>query len=363
VIRPAAVHQVIPHFAARDAIGGHTLRLRGVLRDLGYASEIFSPDAHAEVSHEARPMAELGADGLDAWTIYQLSTGHPVAEALMARPEPLVLDYHNITPVEHFAPWEPLVANTLREAREQLARLSPHAVLGLADSAYNAEELRALGCARTAVAPILLDPSDLDVEPDLAVAARLAAAKAHGGRDWLFVGRISPNKCQHRVIQAFAAHRRLHDPAARLHLVGGDSSHRYLTTLQALVSALGLDAAVDLAGSVSPGSLAAHYRAADVFVCLSRHEGFCVPLLEAMHHDVPIVALRSTAVAETLGGAGLVVDDDDPVTVASAVARVLDDPAVAAAAVAAGRVRAADFSPGRTRDAVAAALDALVAGG
>jgi L-malate glycosyltransferase len=356
--RPTAIHQVIPHFAARDAVGLHTLRLRGVLRDLGYRSEIYSPDAHAEVAHEAHPMAELGTDPGPAWTIYQVSTGHPVADELLGRPEPLVLDYHNITPAELFEPWEPLVAPTLRAAREQLARLAPHAVLGLADSAYNAAELAALGCPVTAVAPILVDLGGSD-GVDAEVAARLARPRA--GADWLFVGRVSPNKCQHRVVQAFAAYRRIHDPDARLHVVGGDSSHRYLTMLRDLVDDLGVGDAVTLTGSVSSGALVAHYAAADVFVCLSRHEGFCVPLLEAMHHGVPIVALRATAVPETLAGAGLVLDDDDPVTVAAAVDRVQRDPGVRAALVAAGRRRLADFSDARIRAAFAAPLDALAA--
>ena len=142
---------------------------------------------------------------------------------------------------------------------------------------------------------------------------------------WLFVGRLAPNKAQHDIVKAFAAYRRFHNPDARLHLVGGGREDGYARTLRRFVHALGLDDAVTLTGGVSPAELVAYYRAADVFVVCSEHEGFCVPLLEAMHHRVPIVAFASTAVPETLGDAGLLLDVKDPCTVAAAVDRVVTD--------------------------------------
>jgi glycosyltransferase involved in cell wall biosynthesis len=113
--------------------------------------------------------------------------------------------------------------------------------------------------------------------------------------------------------------------------------------LEALAVSVGVDDAVVFAGSVSPGELAAWYRVADVFVCLSEHEGFCVPLLEAMHHRLPVVAFDSSAVPETLGGAGLVVSDKSPVVVAGAVDRVVSDQVVAQRLVDRGVQRLADF--------------------
>jgi glycosyltransferase involved in cell wall biosynthesis len=114
-----------------------------------------------------------------------------------------------------------------------------------------------------------------------------------------------------------------------------------------------------MAGSVPAGVLAAHYRAADAFVCLSDHEGFCVPLLEAMHHEVPIVAFASSAVPETLGGGGVVVDDKGPVTVAAAVHRVLGDQPLREALAAAGRARLAELSLERGRARLRAAVASL----
>src|SRR5439155_2225485 len=135
------------------------------------------------------------------------------------------------------------------------------------------------------------------------------------------------------------AYRRIYDPTARLHLVGGVAVPRYQTALAGFVEDLGLEGAVTLTGPVSPGVLAAHYRNADVFVCLSEHEGFCVPLLEAMFHGLPIVAFDAAAVPETLGDAGLLLGSKRPAFVAEAVARLVGDDRLRRAWVDAGRVR------------------------
>ena len=152
----------------------------------------------------------------------------------------------------------------------------------------------------------------------------------------------------------------MYDRRARLHIVGGSSSHAYWSALERFVAAAGLAGAVDLAGSVSPGVLAARYRVADAFVCLSEHEGFCVPLLEAMHHEVPIVAHGSAAVPETLGRAGLVLDDRSPATVATAVHRVVGDEGLRATLAAAGRRRLADFALPATSARLADVVTGLV---
>jgi glycosyltransferase involved in cell wall biosynthesis len=201
-------------------------------------------------------------------------------------------------------------------------------VLGIADSGYNEADLIESGFTRTTVVPILLDLASLDVEP--------AAAPARTGAvTWLFVGRLAPNKAQHDIVKAFAAYRRFHNADARLHLVGGGREDSYARTLERFIHALGLDEVVTLTGGVSPAELAAHYRAADVFVVCSEHEGFCVPLLEAMHHRVPIVAYATTAVPETLGDA-------------AAVEHVVSDTALRAQLVEAGARRVRDFDISRT---------------
>jgi glycosyltransferase involved in cell wall biosynthesis len=296
--------------------------------------------------------------------LYHSSIGSPVADFVAGRPEPIIVDYHNITPPQFFARWEPHISGHLALGRRQLAKLSARAHLGLGDSAFNARELAELGYERTAVVPILLDIAQLGrTPPDRTLSARLGAAKTRGGADWLFVGRLTPNKAQHDLVKAFAAYRRFQDPEARLHLVGGTSSHAYATVLRDFVGALGLDGCVELAGAVSEGELSAYYRHSDVFVICSEHEGFCVPLLEAMHHRVPIVAYAQAAVPETLGDAGLLLRTKDACTVATAVARVLTDDGLREAMVDAGTRRLADFALSRSRRALLDAVEPLVAPG
>ena len=359
----AAIHQVLPVFAGADAIGQHTLALQRVLRRLGVRSEIYARDIHAEVRAHAKPLERFEAvPGERTFLLYQLSTGGPVADWVASRPEPLLLDYHNITPAELFDPWEPAVGVELRVARQQLAQLAPRALVGMADSAYNAAELEAAGCASPVVVPILLDPAHFDGDGDAAVARRLQAQRAAGGGAvWLFVGRVAPNKAQHDVVKAFALYRAVVDPGARLVLVGSPVGGRYPAAVAALVEGLGLSGCVEMPGSVSAAALAAYYRSADVFVCLSDHEGFCVPLLEAFHHGVPVVAFGSSAVPETAGSGAVVVPDKSPAVVATAVARVLGDAGLRSALVAAGRRRLADFAPERTEAVVAGVVERLLA--
>jgi L-malate glycosyltransferase len=350
-----AVHQLVPSFAPRNAIGNHVLQVQGVLRGMGLESEIYAGDAWKEVAHLTRPYRELPRrDG--QWLLYQASTGTPIADWLGERPEPLLLNYHNITPAELFAPWEPHVGVELSAGRRQLAELAPRTELAVAVSAYNERELQAAGYRQTAVVPILLDTSTFDRVADAAAVERLRVP----GPTWLFVGRLAPNKAQHDLLKALSVYRRVYDPTARLRLVGGSSSHAYATAVDGFVRALQLEDAVELCGDVSDAELDAHYRAADVFVSTSDHEGFCIPLLEAMHHRLPIVAYGSSAIPETLAGAGVCLPSKEPTRVAAAVHRVLDDSALRERLADAGTARLADFDLATNRRKLADLLAPLV---
>lgn len=362
-----AVHQFVPTLAPRDAVGRHYLAVQETLRAAGYRSDIYSYEAKDEYKRLARPFASYdgpvstGGSAEPTWLMYHSSVGSPVADFVAARDEPLIVDYHNITPAPFFARWEPALAGALMKGRRQLAGLEARADLGIADSAFNAQELTDLGYAHTAVVPILLDVAELDAAPaDPATLRRLTDAHAGGGADWLFVGRLAPNKAQHDIVKAFAAYRRLYDDRARLHLVGASSSHQYEMALTSFIDALGLADAVDVTGGVSAGALTAHFEAADVYVVASEHEGFCVPLLEAMHHRIPIVAYAATAVPETLGDAGLLLDAKDAYTIATAVHRVVTDPALRAQLVEAGIERLHAFDIDKSRRKLLDALGPVV---
>ena len=350
-----AVHQFLPTFSSRDAVGTHARHVRAILRELGIASDIYAEGGEAPSYKKYR-----GAS--DDWLLYQMSTGSKMADWLRAQPQPLLVNYHNVSPHQVFGAWEPIVGAELRRGREQLHELAPRTRHAVAVSHYNEGELREAGYEHTSVAPVLVDLDALAVEPDRAALDRLHEAKARGGCDWLFVGRVAPHKCQHDIVKAFALYRRAYDPRARLHIVGGSASHAYWVALESYIRALGLHRVVHLHGSVPDGELAAHYQAADAFVCRSMHEGFCVPLIEAMRNGLPIVAHAAAAVPETLAGAGVLLDLKDPATVAAAAHRVATDPSLRATLVEAGTARVAElsFASARRRftDVITRVLDA-----
>jgi glycosyltransferase involved in cell wall biosynthesis len=357
---PDAIHQFVPSFAPRDAIGTHTRAVRRLLHDLGIESDIYVRESREAAKGEVRDYLhyEGARPGQRTWLLYQLSTGSKMVNWLLARPEPKLVDYHNITPPQYFFPWEAHIGVELDHGRQQIPVLSQSTDLAFCDSEYNESELVEYGYPKTVVAPIFVDYDSFDAGCDRRLLDSLASSKR--GADWLFVGRISPNKCQHDVVKAFAAYRRVFDPHARLTLVGGSSSHAYKMAIAQYADALGLGGAVTLAGSVPADALAAHYRNADVFVCLSEHEGFCVPLLEAMHHRVPIVAFDAAAVPETLAGGGLLLADKSPVTVAAAVDRVVHDASLREVLVEAGQQRLAEFGTKRVRERWTDAVRSLV---
>jgi glycosyltransferase involved in cell wall biosynthesis len=352
-----AVHQVVASFAARDATGNHTLQTQRVLRSMGYESEIYVADARPEVASLSRPYRDLGRTPPGTWLLYQASTGSPVAGWFASRPEPKLVYFHNMTTPSLWRPWASHVGAELELGRRQVQDLAGCTRLAMANSAFTEGDLRRWGFPTTAVVPVLVDTAGFDHDVDGAALARLGEG---AGSAWLSVGRLAPHKGIQHLIAALALHRRLYDPAARLRVVGTSACAAYATALEQLRDDLALTDAVTFSGEVSDGELGAHYRAADVYVCGSEHEGFGVPLLEAMHHGLPVVAVGATAVPETVGDAAVVLPTPAPAPFAAAVARVLRDRDLRAALVEAGARRVDHFSLERTTATMAAAVREVV---
>jgi L-malate glycosyltransferase len=321
------IDQFVPGFAKHDAIGNHSLQIRSLLRSQGFESDIYGEWIDPRVASEARPYLEARPAPGEV-VIYHASTHSNIVDWLTGhagRGVTVLCDYHNITPSSYFRRWEPAAADSMDLARAELEVMAPLVPLAMADSQFNEKELAAVGYARTTTAYLLVDLEEYHRPPDGRTIDRLRRQKDRGGANWLFVGRIAPNKCQHDIIGAFAAYRRVFDPAARLTLVGGATAVRYLRALEELSESLELGDSVTIADNVAFPDLLAHFAAADVFVCLSEHEGFCVPVLEAMELGVPVVAFDAAAVPETLGGTGVLLGDKDPWVVAVTVADLLAD--------------------------------------
>jgi glycosyltransferase involved in cell wall biosynthesis len=352
------IDQVIPSLASRDAIGGHVVQLRDLLRSRGFESDIFYGNATPDRLDYGFPVSRLGdRSSTDRVLLYQLSIGSGVADIFRDRGERKFVNYHNITPADLLEAWIPAVGEEVRWGRAQLRDLAPITEFAIADSMYNERELQAAGYRSTTTVPLLLDLDGFAGSPDPTLAARLAGQRAGGGSELLFVGKVSPHKGQHDLVKALAAYRRLYDPQARLRLVGGAISDQYRAAVERFADELGLIDAVEIAGSVTHEELIAYYAAADVFVCLSNHEGFCVPLLEAMYHRVPIVAYTNTAVPETVATAGLVLPDKQPARVAAAIHRVVTDQNLRAALARAASERVASFALPRVQEGFASALE------
>ena len=300
------VHQLLASFRAGDAISNEALVIQRLLRGWGYESEIFAETQAVESGarqtvHDLRALGEVGDDCV----ILHLSSGSRVNMVFKELPCRRVIIYHNITPPEYFQGIQEQVAMAMRRGREQMAQLAGVADLVLADSAFNAAELEACGYSDVRVMPLLLDFDLIKAKPD-----RRILSKFDDGRiNLLFVGRCVPNKRIEDVIAALYYLRNYVDPEARLiHAGSAVGMEQYHALLITHVRSLGLGG-VELLGGVSQEELSACYQVASAFICMSEHEGFCIPLLEAMAHDLPIIAYAAGAVPETLGGAGVLCRD------------------------------------------------------
>jgi glycosyltransferase involved in cell wall biosynthesis len=324
-MRPA-VHQFLPSLAPRDAVGNHTVASGLALTRAGVGGGIWADYIHRDLLRAARSYQRYPGwpTGRRARAhLYQASTGSDgLVDFLLKREEPLAICYHNITPPEFFDRYETLAAKRAREGREELRRLIPRTTSFIADSEFNASELRSLGAEKVAVV-FPYTGSRAAPTPDPEYQRRLQGGKT--GIDLLFVGRMMPNKGVLHLLRAVAALRAAGDVPVRLFLVGVSGPRLFMATLHRLHEQLGLEDTVVFTGSLPDGQLAAHYATADLFVCLSEHEGFCIPLLEAMRTGLPVVAYDAGAVSETLAGSGVLMGTLDPLLVAEAVHRVAAD--------------------------------------
>ena len=348
------VHQFHPVLALGDAMSNHVFALRDRLRGWGYGADAYAIEAKPGVERETLPYRRLFRSVKpDDLLLLHYSIGNEVFAQLAKIKARKVLVYHNVTPPEFFAGINPHAAAFARLGRRQLADLAPHVELAIGVSEYNRRELETAGFTRTATVPILIDWQALAIEPDPGVLAAWSDVRTK----LLFVGRISPNKRQDELIRLLAYYRRCIDPAAHLLLVGAFRDQpQYHQRLRALVRALDLEAGVTFTGPVSQAQLVAYYRAGSVYLSLSEHEGFGVPLLEAMHEGLPVVARDTSAVGETVGGGGLLLKKKDLPLAAETCGLIVERPALRAQLVAAGRLRAADFAADAVAERTRSAL-------
>ncbi len=298
--------QLVAGYSRGDAISNTARTMRGLFRTWGYSSEI--------VSEKSRILTELFED---SWTIEQyqqtasaddivllhLSIGSPINDFFKTLPGRKIIFYHNITPPHFFEGLEQ--TRPLEEGHIQTKDLAGIADLNLAVSRFNASELEAMGYTNVQILPLFIDFDALKKPTDKATLQRYR----DGHVNILFVGRCVPNKRIEDLLCTFYYFQRFVEPRSRLIHVGSFSgTEQYHAMLLAFAHDLALER-VDMLGSVPQAQLNAIYSSADVFLSMSEHEGFCIPLLESMAHDVPVVAYAAGAVQETLDGTGILLKE------------------------------------------------------
>jgi L-malate glycosyltransferase len=348
------VNQWLPAAHRGDAVGDGARRMRSLLRGLGHDSEIFALTMDDELTADVLSFSDARASKGDV-TIFHFALPSPMTEAFTRLPRGRVLLYHNVTPAHFFAPYDSALFRLASMGRRELATLVGRVDLALGVSDYNRRELEALGFAPTGVLPLAVDWARVTRPVSRPALERVLDDEYV---NFLFVGRIAPNKKIEDHIRLAEHYKRYVDAFYRFIFVGKyDAVPAYYSVIRGLMSEYKLlrDRFI-FTGPVSDEELAVYYRRAAVYISLSEHEGFCAPLIEAMAADVPVLAYAAAAVPETLGGAGMQFAPKDLEYAAELAGALAFDDDLRARVIDGQRTRLADFGPER----VTARLEAIL---
>ena len=301
-----AIHQLVHTLSYGDAISTEVLALQRALRSLGYESDIFAIGEHVRLLGRSRPFGEIAHVG-EADLILHYSLGSPLNEVYSAWARGRrTLVYHNITPARWFAGVNARVARDIEQGLLELPELCRASDALWADSPFNAQELQALGF-RAEVLDLLVDPERWERPRNEDVYRTVRASAAV---NILHVGRLAPNKCVEDILKAFHYLHRHIVKDSRLWLVGIDTdTELYSFALREMAARLGIGHVVEFSGCLSDEGVRGMYEASSAYICMSEHEGFCLPIIEAMHFGLPVVAYAAGAVPHTVGDGGVVVHE------------------------------------------------------
>lgn len=300
------IHQILPDIVLGDAISNEALEIRDTLRSWGFKSNIYAIRVHPTMKTHAITYRNYCSKSSEKnILIYHYSIGSSLSSFVPKLPDKKILIYHNITPPEYFLGLNDELVALLEFGKEELKALNSKIDLALGDSEYNRKELIDLGFKQTGILPILINFNNYNISPDKDILRKFKDTCTN----YIFVGRIAPNKRQDDIIKVFSYIYNYIDSNSRLFLIGScNGTERYYECLKESVKQLGLDSNVYITGHLKFEELLAYYQLADVFISMSEHEGFCVPLLECMYFKIPILAFNSTAIPHTLGRAGILIN-------------------------------------------------------
>lgn len=330
------IDQCLPTLSNIDAIGNEALTIRSLVKSWGHDSNIYAEIHNKQTKSQVYPIRKLRDCDL---LIYHHSIGSKTIKHITKVNGKKILIYHNITPDEYFWGTNIEIANLAKLGRQQLLDYRDCFDLALADSEYNRQELETMGYNNTHVLPLLLDFKKYEIQPDKKVVAKYDDDLVN----ILFVGKIAPHKNQDKIIRSFNLYNKAINPKSRLFLVGNSAGFdKYLSKLLSLKKRLAQDNIV-ITEDVNQAELIAYYKLADIFLCMSEHEGFCVPLVESMFFNVPIVAFNSTAIPATLNDSAIIFDTNDYLEVAELLNYVLSNKKIKDGVIAKQSKRLNDF--------------------
>ena len=333
------VIQVIVTIKKGDAIGNFTLILDKLLKKAGYNTIICAENVGLGIQQkQVESFLYLNKVKKDDLIIYQMCEGNPVNKVLYKLSCKKIAIYHNVTPPEFFCRYGKFMASIQENAIKEIQMLKEKFDWCIADSEFNKQDLIRLGYdkSKIEVIPIIIQYADFQKKPNEETIQRYST---DGCVNFLFVGRIAPNKKQEDIIRTFAYYKKHVNDNARLILIGSPFSEDYLNDINTYIQVLGLENSVLIPGHISFEEILAFYSVADVFLCMSEHEGFCVPLIEAMLFDVPVVAYDSTAIKYTLGRGGILIQDKNPVLFAETINKILSNDILRAKIISEQRLR------------------------
>jgi glycosyltransferase involved in cell wall biosynthesis len=302
------IHQFATSLTYGDAISDEMLEIQKILRANGHTSEIFTrfyEPRMARFSHDFREYRKFSSPS--NVVIFHFSIGSPVSKMFFRIPDKRIMIYHNITPYEFFLDYHRILSRECYKGRLEIKRFVDKVDLALGDSEFNRKELNSFGYKKTGVLPLLIDFAKFDQKGDPVVRDIYSVKK------WtvLFVGRVIPNKRFEDIIKTFYLYKKYYNADSRLIFVGDyRGMERYLYALQGLVHELALKD-VTFTGSVEFTELLSYFHLADVYLSMSEHEGFGVPLVESFYVELPVVAYAAGAVEETMNGGGLLIHEKD----------------------------------------------------
>lgn len=351
------VIQMVSALLPGDAVGNDALAIQRMLLEQGYETGIYYHSAHQKTAALGQNREHLRLTEQDI-LLYHHATGDDICYQMQDFPCRKVMIYHNITPPEFFEGFSKETQRGTRAGIRCTQYLADKMDYCLAVSEFNKQDLLRMGyTCPIDVRPILIPFSDYEQKPDAATLEKYR----DGVTNILFVGRIAPNKKFEDLIRAFYYYKTQKNPNSRLILVGScGGMENYQQALEQYVRQLGLEQSVVFSGHVSFPEILAFYHAADLFLCMSEHEGFCVPLVEAMFFGVPIVAYASTAIPSTLGGSGFLLKQKDPILAGEVMHRVLTDEQLKAQLIAGQKKRLEDFSYEKISAQLSAYLRAFI---